>query len=452
MKLCRHPLAELRLPLLLAVAALLVPLAAAAQRRAPPPPPDPAQAARELYAAGDYIGALVEFERVLGETGDETLRLEVARTYVQLGRAMEAVETFEKYLANAGATLLPEQLAPVEAELQAALALLANLRITTDREGVEVRLDGRSIGFTPLITAVRTIPGPHVVELYHPQYEDERVQVFADAGVETPVAVTMRTPPPPPPPPPTAELIARREAEREAERQAEHDAWSRGAWNPLPLAAPWTWAETVPVGLMVQAAVGVGDLTASDALDAEGASGGTGRVTLRAVDPDLSVPVFLGYRLHAAPMFAVGGFFQYQFHETYTNPLHRLTNGSTSSLYGGLKLRVFFPLGLFEPWVGVGAGYARALQEYDTDGGNYHYTHRIQGVVVPVEFGLDVVPLSFLSAGLGFQYGFGVWQEYCEDWTGDTVDELCREPGDDEWIVDRPDLWTFDFHVTFYVG
>lgn len=453
MQLPFHDRSAPRLAPLLAALALLVPLVAAAQRRAPPPP-DPAQAARDLYAAGDYIGALVEFERVLAETGDENLRLDVARTYVQLGRHMEAVETYEKYLAGAGAALPPEQLAPVEAELQAALAGIANLRITADHEGVEVRLDGRSIGFTPLLTAVRTIPGPHVVELFHPQFEDERVQVFADAGVETPVAVTMRVPPPPPPPPPTAELIARREAEREAARQAEQQEWSRHAWNPMPHAAPWGWADHVPAGAMIQVGVGVGDLTTYDnVLDAAGASGGTGWVTLRSVDPFVSVPVFLGYRLHAAPMFAVGGFFQYQLHETYTNPTFGgLSNGETASLYGGVKARVFFPLGLFEPWLGVGAGYAWAKSEWDTDWGNYHYTHRAQGVIVPVEVGLDVVPLSFLSAGLGFQWGFGIWQEFCRDWTGDGTPEVCVEPGDADWNEDRSDLWTLDFHLTFYVG
>jgi hypothetical protein len=206
---------------------------------------------------------------------------------------------------------------------------------------------------------------------------------------------------------------------------------------------------------MIQAAVGIGDLTSSnDVLDAAGASGGTGWVTLRTTDPDLSLPMpsFIGYRLHAAPMFAFGGFFQYQYHETYTNPTHRLTNGLTRSLYGGAKVRVFFPLGLFEPWFGFGAGYAWARHEWDTDGGNYHYTHRIQGVVVPVEVGLDVVPLSFFSAGFGFLYGFGIWQEFCADWTGDSAEEICRGPDDPDWLTERPDLWTFDFHLTFYVG
>lgn len=448
-----QPLPHHRSLLLLpALLALLAPPDAAAQRRAPPPPPDPAQAARDLYAAGDFIGALVEFERVLAETGDENLRLDVARTYVQLGRHLEAVEAYEKYLAGPGAALPPEQLAPVQAELQAALAQVAHLRITADREGVEVRLDGRSIGFTPLITPVRTIPGPHVVEFFHPLYEDERVQVFADGGVETPVAVAMRVLPPPPPPPPTEELLAQREREREAARQAEQQEWSRHAWNPMPHAAPWGWADHVPAGAMIQAGAGVGDLTASDALDAEGASGGTGWVTLRSVDPGLSLPVFLGYRLHAAPMFAVGGFFQYQFHETYTNPSHGLSGGKTASLYGGLKIRVFFPLGLFEPWVGTGAGYAWARTEWQTATPEGDYYHRIQGVVVPLEIGLDVVPLEFLTAGIGFQYGFGAWQEFCRDWTADGTPEACCGPGETDWMKDRPDLWTFDAHLTFYVG
>jgi hypothetical protein len=206
---------------------------------------------------------------------------------------------------------------------------------------------------------------------------------------------------------------------------------------------------------MVSAGVGVGDLTPTDAFDAEGASGGTGRVTVRSVTSGLSLPMpsFIGYRLHVAPMFAVGGFFQYQFHDAYVNPAQNLGNGEMKSIYGGGKLRFYFPLGLLEPFVGVGAGYAYARQDYDTDrgGGNYHYHHILTGLLVPVEVGVDVVPLDFVSAGFSFLYGFGIWRKYCKDWEGDAVEELCFEPGDTDWIKDRGDLWTFDFHVTFYV-
>jgi len=447
---CARPLP--RLLLLALLAGWLVPGLAEAQRsHRNQPPPDPAQAARDLFAAGDFAGALAEFERVLTELADENLRLDVARTLSRLDRPMAALEAFEKYLAFKGETLPEADRLIVEAERQAELARIGQIQVTADQEGVEIRLDGDPIGFSPLVTPIRVLAGPHRIELFHPRFEDEVVDLYANPGEVTPVQVTMRVPPPPPPPPPPQPGDSVWEQRRAEERRVRKELWDAGGWNPMPLAMPWTWADSVPAGFMISPSVGVGDLTATDAFDAEGASGGTGRVTLRSVDPDLSVPVFVGYRLHAAPMFAIGGFFQYQFHDTFVNSSHQLVNGETTSLYAGLKARIYFPLGLLEPFVGFGGGYARAEQSYDTDRGNYHYRHLLQGALVPVEVGLDIVPIDFVSAGVSFLYGFGIWKEYCKEWSGDTVPEMCFEPGDTDWIKDRGDLWTFDFHVTFYV-
>ncbi|MBI5501273.1 MAG: hypothetical protein HY907_13585 [Deltaproteobacteria bacterium] len=239
--------------------------------------------------------------------------------------------------------------------------------------------------------------------------------------------------------------------EFEAEQKA---LWDGGGWNPMPLAMPWTWAQFVPAGFVLSAAVGVGDLTATDVFDAQG-SAAEGFATLRRVDQGLSLPMpaFVGYRLHAAPMFAAGAFFQYQLHDVYLNDDPRLasrSDGKAFSLYGGVKVRTYFPLGLLEPWIGIGAGYAQAEQTYRDDYGTTQFTHSLQGAVLPLEVGLDFVPWDYLSAGFSFLYGFGLWQEYCQRYSRDNSN-VCVGPDDAEWPKDPPDLWTFDFHVNFYL-
>jgi len=215
----------------------------------------------------------------------------------------------------------------------------------------------------------------------------------------------------------------------------------------MPLAMPWTWATEVPAGFMVSAGVGVGDLTSTSAFDIY-----TGTTLVQSMDLGATIPAFIGYRLHVAPMFAVGGYFQWQFHEVHTQwERAGYSNGEGFSLHGGVKLRVYFPLGLLEPYVGFGAGYAYARQRFNVDWNAYQFERTLQGLMLPLEVGLDVVILSFLTAGLSFQYGFGLWQEWCETNSRPGSVNHCPEPGDDEWPTDLPDSWTFDFHVTFYV-
>jgi len=443
---------------LLLLLVFLLPAAVEAQRsRHGRQPPDPAQAARDLAAAGDFAGALAEFERVMTETADENLRVDVARTLAQLERPMDSLAAYDQYLVFKGDTLTAEEQTALDAEMDAVLARLGRIRVSVDQENVEIRVDGRSIGFSPLVVPLRVEAGPHVVELYHPRYEDERIEVDALPGEITPVEVVLREPPPPPPPPPPplpgqspAEIRAREEA------QAAKELWDGGGWNPMPQAMPWTWATSVPAGGMLSVAVGLGDLTsAADALDYVSDSGGRGPTRIRETSQGLSLPMptFLGYRLHAAPMFAFGGFFQYQFHDTYVSTADNYSNGETSSFYAGLKVRFYFPLGLLEPWIGVGGGYAHAAQRYDVERETRAWRHTLDGAMVPVEVGLDIVPWDYITAGFGFLYGIALWQRYCRDLTGggDTNPEQCLEPGDADFLKERGDLWTFDFHVNFYL-
>jgi hypothetical protein len=399
---------------------------------------------------------MAEFERLITESGDENLRVEIARCLSRLERPLDALAAFETWLVFKGDSLAEAERTAIDAEMQAEWAKVGRLRVQIDRENVEIRLDGSPIGFSPLITPIRVPAGPHVVEVMHPRYEDQRLEVDALPGEITAVTVVMIEPPPPPPPPPppipgmSPEEVRRLEAE-----QAREEAWDAGGWNPLPPVMPWTWAESVPAGLVVSAGVGVGDLTfADEQLDDKDDSAGTGYTELRRVDSGLALPMpaFLGYRFHAAPMFALGGFFHYQMHETFVSRIHGFSNGKTTSLLAGLKLRVYFPLGLLEPFVGVGGAYARGEQSHNTDSGTFYHTdHTLQGAVVPLEVGLDVVPWDYITAGVAFLYGFGLWQEYC--WTNSRppAAETCHSPGDAEWSPDRADLWMFDFHVNFYL-
>ena len=89
------------------------------------------------------------------------------------------------------------------AGLALALALLqaapgaGALRIKSDVSDVEVLLDGKSVGQTPL--TVSTVTGRHRVSLAKPGYEDHEEQVTVEAGVTAKLFVVMKPQPTAPP-------------------------------------------------------------------------------------------------------------------------------------------------------------------------------------------------------------------------------------------------------------
>lgn len=399
-----------------------------------------------MLAAGDPDGALAEFERLLAETGDPALHVDAARALAALGRHVEALERYERYLSEAGPNAPQADRQAADDGIAVETGRIGRIDVVADVEGAEVRLDGRQVGWTPLSMPLRVDPGRHGVELFHPRYRDERFELDVAPGSTELIHVAMQLPPPPPPRPSRAERMAREEEER----------WNAGAWNPVPRLLPWGWASTVPAGFMASANVGMGDVTAAWALRQEEPDGDI----VHLVTSGLTIPAFVGYRAVAAPMFAGGIYLTWQFHETpATNA--RPTGGEAYSMHSGAAARFYAPLGLLEPWIGFGLGYARLHYEYRPRLAQDGEEITFQGLSFPLTVGLDVAPLSFLTAGFSFTWAFTAWLEECHAMGPGAPPALsrgCYDPGDrplDNPDTGRretvPDAWWFDFHVTFYL-
>lgn len=69
------------------------------------------------------------------------------------------------------------------------------LRIASELPGVEVLVDDRSIGTTPLDATVPVEPGPHVVIGRRPGYREQRVDVAVEIGAERTVELELRIDP-----------------------------------------------------------------------------------------------------------------------------------------------------------------------------------------------------------------------------------------------------------------
>jgi tetratricopeptide (TPR) repeat protein len=132
---------------------------------------DPKAAAHEHYekalAAFDderFQDAADEFETAYRISPAFAVLYNLGRVYVALGRPVEAVQAFEKYLAQGGTAVAPGRAQEVRAEIERQRARVGTLTVRTVPAAAEVRLDGRLVGKTPLAQPVLVSAGKHTVE------------------------------------------------------------------------------------------------------------------------------------------------------------------------------------------------------------------------------------------------------------------------------------------------
>jgi tetratricopeptide (TPR) repeat protein len=87
----------------------------------------------------------------------------IGQVNVALGRSVEAVDAFERYLREA-TTIPAERRREVEAELAKQHDRVGSITVRTVPAGAEIRIDARLIGKTPLPQPVRLTAGSHAVE------------------------------------------------------------------------------------------------------------------------------------------------------------------------------------------------------------------------------------------------------------------------------------------------
>jgi tetratricopeptide (TPR) repeat protein len=150
-----------------------------------------------LYENGDFAGALRKFEAAYSVYPSPKLWLNIGQAQRDLRHPVEAVEAFERFLADAHDTP-----APAVAEANASVAelrrQLGRLLVDCPAAGVEIALDGRSIGRTPLPRAIWAMPGRHRLTARHPGWVTIVETIAVAAGDLRRVAVRQPLAVPPP--------------------------------------------------------------------------------------------------------------------------------------------------------------------------------------------------------------------------------------------------------------
>ncbi|MGC4091691.1 MAG: PEGA domain-containing protein [Polyangiaceae bacterium] len=130
-----------------------------------------------LYSGGEYLLALVEFERAYQLAPNYRVLYNVGQVRIQLARYSKAREALEEYLKQGGDEINAERRKAVEADLQMLAERTAKLSIVSNEPAAEISLDGFAIGITPLAEPVVVDAGEHSVEVRKNGYYGKTTRV-----------------------------------------------------------------------------------------------------------------------------------------------------------------------------------------------------------------------------------------------------------------------------------
>jgi tetratricopeptide (TPR) repeat protein len=130
-----------------------------------------------LYGDGEFLLALVEFERAYQLSNNYKVLYNIGQVRIQLGRYAKAKEALEEYLKMGGASLSAERTAAVNKDLAALAERTASLNVVTSEVGADISLDGKVIATSPLTTPLVVDAGEHNLVLHKAGFYDSAQSV-----------------------------------------------------------------------------------------------------------------------------------------------------------------------------------------------------------------------------------------------------------------------------------
>ncbi len=190
------------LPLLLAV--LLASEVAYAQPRPPKPPapvdvrselPDAAKhawdAAKELAAASNYKGAVVEFQRAYELSQNPRVLYNIGVAEKLQTHYARAVEAWERELREGTSKLTPAESAEVTNAISVVQQYVSPVDVTANEPDAILSVDDYTVGKTPFAGPVRMDVGHHTLTLKKEGFIDLTKQIDVAAGQKLPITLTL---------------------------------------------------------------------------------------------------------------------------------------------------------------------------------------------------------------------------------------------------------------------
>ncbi|HEX7505630.1 MAG TPA: tetratricopeptide repeat protein [Polyangia bacterium] len=137
------------------------------------------------YRRAEFADALTEFQAAYGIFPSPKLLLNIGQCSHELGRPVEALQAFERFLAEAHDA--PERvLAEARQSVEELSTQVGKLQIECPLSGAEIKLDGKQIGVAPIKDSVRVTAGRHQLLALHEGMSPATATTYVLAGtVET---------------------------------------------------------------------------------------------------------------------------------------------------------------------------------------------------------------------------------------------------------------------------
>ncbi len=185
-----------------------------------------------LYSRGDLEGALDKFRRAYDTYPSAKLWFNIGQVERDRGRAVEAMEAFQRFLAE-GAQAAPHAMDEARTAVHELGEQLGHLTVACDATGAQVDLDDGVLGPTPLSLTIWVLPGRHVLTLQS-DAGATATPIDVKAGESQTVVLQLE-----PPAPPALALVATHEAAPAQARPPDLSAAQppNSGW----LGRKWTW-------------------------------------------------------------------------------------------------------------------------------------------------------------------------------------------------------------------
>ena len=143
------------------------------------------------YGRGDYASALDKFTAAYQIFPSPKLWFNIGQANRDLGRPVEAVEAFDRFLTEAD-DAPSETLAEARRSAAELKSKLGQIQVTCMTDGAEITVDGKQVGSAPLGNMVWTTPGRHQVAAQQAGFAPAIEDVVAVAGEAVTVDLDLR--------------------------------------------------------------------------------------------------------------------------------------------------------------------------------------------------------------------------------------------------------------------
>jgi hypothetical protein len=133
------------------------------------------------YGRGDYAAALDKFTAAYKIFPSPKLWFNIGQANRDLGRPVEAVEAFDRFLRDAG-DAPPETLGEARRSAAELKTKLGQIQVSCAVDGTEITVDGKQVGSTPLGEMLWTTPGRHQVAAQHAGFAPAIEDVVVNTG------------------------------------------------------------------------------------------------------------------------------------------------------------------------------------------------------------------------------------------------------------------------------